>query len=146
MVTIDRAPADVYAAVTDVARMGEWSPECVGGRWLPPMMGPQVGARFEGDNVAKIGPLTVKKWTTESEVTASVPGELFEFISADYTRWRYEFIEIGGATRVTESFQYEPYEGFQKFLYDTLLKRQQAMVKGMQQTLDRMKALLEGTG
>ena len=58
--TIDAPIGDVFAAVTDVTRMGEWSPECVGCRWIDGAGGPAVGARFEGDNVARVGPITVK--------------------------------------------------------------------------------------
>ena len=123
--------------------MGTWSPECVGARWVPPATGPVAGALFEGDNVAKLGPLTVKKWTTTSEVTSSKPGELFEFTAAGYTKWRYELIEIDGTTQVTESFTHDDYTGFKKFLYGTLLKRTAAMVRDMDETLARLKQVLE---
>ncbi len=32
-VTIAAAPERVWALVTDITRMGEWSPESTGGRW-----------------------------------------------------------------------------------------------------------------
>jgi len=142
-ITINRPPDVVFNAVADVARMGDWSPECTSGRWVAPATEPAVGARFEGDNIAKLGPITLKKWTTTSEVTSCKPGEVFEFIVEGYTSWRYEFIEIEGSTRVTESFDHKPYEGFQKLLYGTLMKRNDAMVKGMEQTLARIKEVLE---
>lgn len=44
------APASVvYDLVVDLPQMGEWSPECTGGRWLN-SGGPRVGARFVGSN------------------------------------------------------------------------------------------------
>lgn len=134
---------EVYAAVTDVTRMGEWSPECVSGRWVGGATGPAVGAEFEGDNVAAVGPITLKRWTTTSKVLEAEPNVSFEFIAAEYSTWRYEFVERDGATVVTESFSYAPYEGWQKWVYGRLLKRQNAMVKGMQATLDRIKESLE---
>src|SRR5580704_4995281 len=30
----DQEPGAIWDLITDVARIGEWSPECVGGRWL----------------------------------------------------------------------------------------------------------------
>ena len=33
------------------------------------------------DNEAKLGPITLKKWTTTSEITAYEPGEVFEFVT-----------------------------------------------------------------
>lgn len=140
---INRPAAEVFAAIADVTRMGEWSPECVAGRWVAPATGPAVGAVFEGDNVAAIGPVTLKKWTTLSTVTACEPGSVFEFIAEGYTTWRYELSASDGATTVTESFSFPPHEGWQKFVYSTLMRRDRSMVKGMEQTLARIKANLE---
>ena len=107
-VTIDRPPAQVWAAIADVTRMGEWSPECTAGRWVGGATGPAVGAKFEGDNEAKVAGRTVKRWTTTSEVTACEPGRNFEFVAEGYTTWRYRFQPAGDGTLVTESFEYEP--------------------------------------
>ena len=140
---INRPVAEVFAAISDITRMGEWSPECVAGRWVAPATGPEVGAVFEGDNVAAVGPVTLKKWTTSSKVTACEPGAVFEFVAEEYTTWRYEMTEQDGATTVTESFSFPPYEGWQRFVYSTLMRRDRSMVKGMDKTLARIKASLE---
>jgi uncharacterized protein YndB with AHSA1/START domain len=141
--TVQAPVGDVFAAVTDVTRMGEWSPECVGCRWIGGADGAAVGARFEGDNVAKLGPITLKRWTTTSEVVDVEPNSSFEFKAEGYTTWRYEFAERDGATVVTESFSYPPYAGWQKWVYGRLLNRQKAMMAGMQATLDRIEQSLE---
>lgn len=140
---IHRPAADVFAAVTDITRMGEWSPECTGGRWVAPATGPAVGATFEGDNVARLGPVTLKRWSTTSEVTECTTGRAFEFIAEGMTTWRYELAEHDGATTLTESFRHAPYTGFQRFLYGMVMRRSQAMVTGMERTLARMKTALE---
>jgi len=137
-------PGDVFDAVADIERMGEWSPECVGGSWVSPATGPVVGAKFEGHNVAKLGPITLKKWSTTSEVTACVPGEVFEFVAEGYSTWRYEFAEHADGTQVTESFSYPQYVGREKFMYETLARRSKAMVGAVEATLVRIKAALEG--
>lgn len=141
-IVIDRPPAEVWAAIADVTRMGDWSPECIAGRWAGGADGPAVGARFEGDNVAKVAGRVLKRWTTTSEVTACETGAVFEFVAEGYTTWRYEFVAEGNGTRVTETFSYEP-KGFQGFMYDTVLRRGSAMTKGMQATLARAKAAIE---
>lgn len=138
---IARTTSEVFAAVADVTRMGEWSPECTGGRWVAPATGPAVGAKFEGDNIAKVGPVTLKRWTTMSEITEYVPHLVFEFVAEGLTTWRYEFEARDGATSVTESFAYEPH-GWQKVVY-AFARRATSMVKGSQQTLARMKVTLE---
>ena len=141
--TIAAPIGEVFAAVTDVTRMGEWSPECVACRWVGDATGPAVGAKFEGDNLAKIGPVTLKRWTTTSEVVDVVTNTSFEFVTEGYSAWRYEFADQDGATTVTESFSFPPYTGWQKWVYGRLLNRQNDLLKAMQATLERIKQSLE---
>jgi uncharacterized protein YndB with AHSA1/START domain len=142
-ITIDRPVSEVFAAVSDITRMGEWSPECVACRWAPGVDGPAVGAVFSGDNVATAGPVTLKRWTTSSEITGYEPDALFEFVAEGYSTWRYEFVAGDGSTTVTESFSFPAPTGFQKFLYETVMRRSKSMVKGMDATLGRLKVALE---
>ena len=144
-VEINRDPSVVFAAISDVTRMGEWSPECTGGRWVDGATGPAIGAKFEGDNRIAIGGITVKKWTTTSEVTAYVPGEVFEFTAEGYTTWRYQLEPRGSSTKVTESYEYKPMSGPQRFAVETLMRRPAAMVKGMRRTLEQIKQSLESS-
>jgi len=48
-------PSVVYDLISDVTRMGSWSPETTSCRWLSDAIGPTVGARFRGTN--RHGPL-----------------------------------------------------------------------------------------
>lgn len=140
-VLIERRPAEVFAAVADVTRMGDWSPETVACRWLEG--GQTLGARFEGDNVASLGPITLKRWTTVSEVTAYEEPTVFEFVAEGVTTWRFEFAPEGDGTRVTESFAHPPTTGAARILYNMMGSRRKAMVRGMEATLGRLKAALE---
>lgn len=144
-ITIDRPRAEVFDAIADITRMGDWSPENTAGRWVDGATGPGLGARFEGDNVAKLGPITLKRWTTTSEVTEYEPGRVFEFLAEGYTTWRFEFEDAGDATKVTETYAHEPYEGWQHFAYETVGRRSAAIPKGMRQTLEQVKAALESS-
>jgi hypothetical protein len=142
-IIVNRPAEEVWAAIADITRMGDWSPECIAGRWVGGATGPAVGATFEGDNVAKIAGRTIKKWTTTAEVTACEPGVVFEFVAENYTRWRYEFAAVDAhSTSVTESFEYTA-KGFMGFVYDSVLFRPKAMTKGMNSTLARVKSALE---
>ena len=141
-ITIDCSVSEVFAAITDVTRMGEWSPENTGARWVD-AVGPALGAKFEGDNEAKLGPLTLKKWTTTSEVTAFEEPAVFEFVAEGYTKWRYEFSEGASGTTVTETVSYPAYSGIQKVLFNVLGSRQKQIVRGMEKTLAQLKASLE---
>jgi hypothetical protein len=99
------APAEkLWSLVSDLPRMGEWSPENAGGKWVKGATGPALGARFKGTN--RNG---VRRWSTTVTVLACEPGKVFEFaVTAGplaVAKWRYEFEETDlGSCRVTESW------------------------------------------
>ena len=104
---VQATPEQVYDTVSDVTRVPEWSPECVGGRWVGGATGPEVGARFEGRN--RRGPV---RWRTRSKVVAAERPREFAFATAapiygELARWSYE-IEPGdqeGTSRLTERYE-----------------------------------------
>ena len=99
-IDIDAPPDAVYRLVSSLERMGEWSPEAVGGRWLDGGSG-QVGDWFEGDN--RSGERT---WSRECQVAEAEPGRAFTFVvgglEANCTWWSYELEPAGDGTRLTE--------------------------------------------
>jgi len=83
------APAEaVWALVSDLPRMGEWSPENTGGDWVKGASGPAVGARFKGSNSNG-----TKSWTTDVSVTECDPGRAFSFevkaVGLPISAWSY---------------------------------------------------------
>jgi hypothetical protein len=133
---INATPDAVYALVSDITRMGEWSPECISGEWLDGATGPAVGAKFKGTN--KMGFYT---WSTSPTVIEAVPGKSFAF-DAGATTWRYSFTPDNGGTSVTESFTVT---STLTKIYSTLGRRQGALIRGMTQTLERIKAAAENS-
>ena len=105
--TVEReinAPAEeVWAMVSDVTRMGEWSPEATGAKWLKGATGPAVGARFTGKNRAG-----VRRWSTAGEVVECEPGKAFVFdVSAGpfkVATWTYRFEPTATGTKVVEQW------------------------------------------
>lgn len=98
------APAQfLYDLVSDVTRMGEWSPETTSCRWVRGATGPRLGARFRGSN--RNG---WRRWSTSCTVVAAEPGSLFSFdvglARVPISRWTYEFLPEGHGTRVRESW------------------------------------------
>jgi uncharacterized protein YndB with AHSA1/START domain len=136
-VHIEAPPEKVYDLVSNVTRMGEWSPETVSCQWVDGATGPAVGAKFKGRNKAGI-----MRWSTTPEVTAAEPGREFAFKTSD-TNWRYTFEPDGSGTKVTESFD-APHYNFFLNLVQPVRKRQPAIIQGMQTTLERIKAAAEG--
>lgn len=132
-VHINASPEAVYALVSDVTRMGEWSPETTSCEWVDGATGPAVGAKFKGTN--KMG---FYKWSTTPTVTECVEGKLFAF-DAGGTVWCYSFAASGGGTSVTESFTVN---STLSKIY-TIAPRRRQMIRGMAQTLERIKAAAE---
>ena len=102
---VDASPEVVYDLVTDVTRMGEWSPECVGCIWIDGANGSVPGARFRGRNRHRLA-----RWSTKPRVvTANRPAE-FTFVAGDaigrdLTVWTYRIAATESGTEVTESFE-----------------------------------------
>ncbi len=141
---MDAPPEKVWALVSDVTRIGEFSPETFEARWTRGSTGPEVGASFKG-HVRRngVGPTY---WST-CQVTQCVPNEVFEFAvgTDDVTvnNWGYRLEPDGGGTTVTEYFRLEP--SLPLRLYWTFLGplRGRTNEKGMRTTLERMKAVVE---
>jgi len=143
-VRIDAPPEEVWALVSDVTRIGEFSPETFEARWTRGSTGPEVGASFKGHVKRNgVGPTY---WSL-CQVTACVPNQVFEFaVGPDdltLTNWGYRLEPVGRGTRVTEYFRIEP--SLVMRVYWTLLGplRGRTNERGMRTTLERMKAVLE---
>lgn len=100
---IAAAPTALYDLVTDIPRMGDWSPENHTSTWKEGFDAAVVGAQWTGDN--KNGDV---EWQTEAEVTEATRGVAFAFDAKAgdfvFSKWRYDFEAIDGGTRVTESW------------------------------------------
>ena len=102
-IVVARSPDDLYAMVSDVTRMGEWSPVCKA-CWWDEGAGPTVGAWFSGRNE-----LPERTWEARSEVVAADPGREFAFIvEGKFARWGYTFVPVEGGTEITESWEFLP--------------------------------------
>ncbi len=54
IVTVSReiaaSPNEVWDLITNLPNMGRWSPENDGGKWVKGSSGPELGAKFSGEN------------------------------------------------------------------------------------------------
>ena len=95
------SPETVYAAIADVTRMGEWSPECYACEWHEGFDGPAVGASFDGHN--RNGE---HEWTTQGKVIEADPGRAFTFecsmMDFHFSTWGYRIEPTESGCRVTE--------------------------------------------
>lgn len=141
---INASPQEVWNAITDITRMGEWSPECHTCEWDDGATGPVVGATFTGHN--RNGEF---EWTTQAEVMECVPNEKFAFdgVFGDlhFSKWAYIIEQTESGSRVTETWEegrppevIEMTKGISGVEDRTSHNR-----AGMEQTLERLAAAVE---
>lgn len=137
----------VWALVSDITRMGEFSPEVVEAEWIEGFTGPQVGARYRG-HVRRNEKWPILYWTT-CEVTECDPGKVFEFAVMMGRRrvntWRYEFRDAeNGDSEVIESFDLGD-QGYVK-IWRLLggFTRERRNKRDMLRTLERVRSVAEG--
>jgi uncharacterized protein YndB with AHSA1/START domain len=136
------APADrVWALVSDVTRMGEWSPETVAGEWLGGATGPAPRAKFRGTN--RNGK---REWKSVATVVDAVPGKVFAFrvkaMGLSVSEWRYTFSETPSGCAVTEEWT-DRRGAFLRVVSPKVTgvaDRAEHNRRGMEQTLERLAA------
>ena len=142
-IDIAASPETVYGLVSDITRMGEWSPEAVGGTWNEGSTG-AAGDWFTGDNRSG-----EREWSRECQVAAATPGEDFTFvvggIDANCTWWSYEMQPTDQGTQLTERWwmvnKTPAMAAAPQDMYDARVAGTEA---SMQQTLEALKAAAEG--
>lgn len=142
LVAVD--PGRLYEMVSDVTRMGEWSPICRA-CWWDEGGGPRVGAWFTGRNETP-----ERTWETRSQVVAADPGREFAWeVNDGWVYWGYRFEPVDGGTRLTESWELLPkgVNGFRERFGATadaeIDKRREAARTGIPATLAAIKAAAE---
>lgn len=145
-VHMDAPPSVVWDLITDVTRIGEFSPETLEGRWIGGATGPATGAKFQG-HVKRNGRGPMY-WTT-CRIVACEPERDFAFVvevpgvGTSVNTWRYQLAASGTGTDVTESFTLSPTLFIR--VYWTLFGplRSKTNQRGMTETLNRIKAVAE---
>ena len=105
----------MWTMITDVTRIGEWSPECTSARWLDRTVpGPRSGARFLARNRFPGG----STGDVTCVVTECEPDRVFAWSvmdgdgerAAEGSRWRYELApgSLDGWTLVFHRFEHGP--------------------------------------
>jgi isochorismate hydrolase/uncharacterized protein YndB with AHSA1/START domain len=155
-------PATVYGYVSDLARSGEWSPECRGGTWMSGSPG-AAGSVFRGRNyrrpdVVSWAPVVRGEWTTESEVVEARPPHAFAWAMRDSggrrqdSVWSFEVSPEPGGSRLLHGFRMGALtEGMREIFAAAGRDREQKFVTDwaaklrddMQRSLASIKAVLD---
>jgi uncharacterized protein YndB with AHSA1/START domain len=140
------APAErVWAVVSDVTRIPEWSPVCHRCEWLDGPQEPVAGARFRGHNR-----LNGARWARECVVTEADPGRVFAFSTLfrghESTRWRYRLDPSGEGTRVSEAYEVvsvPPWVRVLRALPGAKAKSERDTRRNLETSVKRLKAIAE---
>ncbi|MBU9764220.1 SRPBCC family protein [Mycobacterium sp. TNTM28] len=131
----------VYAVVSDITRIPQWSPETIRARWVG-------DDRFEAWNRRRLG-----RWRTTAHVITAKPNREFSFVvqafGGDWTHWRY-LIEPGATestTRLSESMRMcvalpmaaAIYEHLCLFVHD----RRSDLQDNLEHSVERIRTLVE---
>ncbi len=158
LVEVECAAENAWRLVTDVTRIGEFSPECIDAHWLDNASGVKVGARFEGTNRVVDGN-TEAIWIRPCTVTDVKAGELFAYTVGDRfdgspaSSWEFVIDSLAPARcRITQTFRHER-DGLTGFrcsadsqpdrAREIVAHRLTMLRTGMRETLLRMKGRLE---
>jgi uncharacterized protein YndB with AHSA1/START domain len=104
-VEVPAPPNTVWEVVSDVTRVGEWSHECAGGRWIGDTHAAAPGVRFRGRN--RNG---VIRWSRKCElVTVEAPRRLVwrtvpSLLYPDSTTWSVSLHPTEGGTRIEQRY------------------------------------------
>ncbi len=94
----------VWALVSDVQLMGDWSPVCKRCEYVDGATRSALGVRFVGHN-RQAG----ARWSRTCVITTCEPERELAFHTVfrgePGTRWRYQLEPTAGGTRVTESYE-----------------------------------------
>jgi hypothetical protein len=139
---IDADADTLYAMVSDLPRIGEWSPECEGVTWEGEVTVPVEGTTFVGHNA--VGPGRRVRYSRHGEVLTADPGREFAFVTDEGGRpstvWRYTFEPLGdGRTRVTEGYEVRWIPTWARVL-DVPTNRHRQLLEGMRTTLENLAA------
>lgn len=104
-VTVPAGVDAVWAVLSDPTRVGEWSHECVGARWLDGSDHAVPGARFRGRNVAGVA-----RWGRICEVESAAPYRLaWRTVPTraypDSSGWSITLEPVDGGTRISQEFR-----------------------------------------
>ena len=142
-IDIDAPVTKVWALVSDLNRMPQWSPQC---RVMKALGGPlRQGSRTINLNRRKF-----LFWPTTSRITEFIPDKKLAFrVNENGTVWSYELEPTTTGTRLTETRHAENgVSAFSNMSVNAFMggvpSFERELVDGMNQSLSRIKAAAEG--
>lgn len=140
-IDINAPVSKVWALVSDLSKMPQWSPQC---RLMKPIGGMRQGARTINFN--RRGFLA---WPTTSRITELIPEKKLAFrVNENHTVWSYELEPTEAGTRLIETRHAENgTTAVSNFLVKSMMggvpSFEDELIEGMNLSLTRIKAAAE---
>ncbi len=140
-VEVPATPEQVWAVLTDVTRIGEWSHECRTAQWLGGVDRPAVGARFRGSNKVRLS-----RWSKKCTITDLQPPRRFVYeTSVDMmggpTEWTFTLEPTETGCRVTQSFKIDNMPRAAEWLIAKMIPEHLERSQALRADLERLGAL-----
>lgn len=140
-IDIDAPLSTVWALVSDLRRMPEWSPQC---RWMRPL-----GPLRQGTRTLNLNRRNRMFWPTTCTIVEVIPDKKLAFrVDVNRTIWSYELEPSGQGTRVIESRHAE--NGVSAFsnlsqnaMFGGTANFERELLEGMNSSLAKIKAAAE---
>jgi uncharacterized protein YndB with AHSA1/START domain len=140
-VDIDAPVSKIWALISDLRRMPQWSPQC---RWMQPF-----GPLRQGTHTLNFNRRNRLFWPTTCTVVEVIPEQKLAFrVNTNRSIWSYELEPKGEATRVIESRHAE--NGVSAFsnlsinaVFGGTEKFERELVDGMNASLAKIKTAAE---
>lgn len=143
-VTVAASPETVWAVISDVTRVGEWSGECRGCVWVGDADAASPGARFRGRN-RRAG----FRWTRLNEIVVAQPPHTLVWRTVprvpypDSVEWRLTVEEGEGGTLVSESFEVLDMPRLMEWAVSVAVSAHRDRSGDLAEDLARLKTLVE---
>jgi hypothetical protein len=156
-VEVSCSAGEAWDLVSNVERIGEFSPECVQAWWVADRPARAVGGRFEGRN-RKVDADGIREWIRPCDVLVWQPGRQFSWAVGDRydgtpaSLWTISIKPGSSGVVLSQEFRHVP-DGLSGLRHwaeadperaaDEVAARTADLERGMATTLGRMKAALE---
>jgi len=137
-------PEQVWAIISDVTRIGDWSHECRAAEWLGETRRAAPGARFRGGNT--VGRMS---WSRQCEIVVADAPHLLTWrtvptrLYTDQTEWRITIDSDGDVTTIVQSFEVLRLNPIMERLIHLLLPAHRDRTEALRADLGRLASVAE---
>ncbi len=144
-VDVPATPEQVWAVLTDVTRIGEWSHECRTAKWVDGADRAAVGAKFRGSNKVRFN-----RWSKKCTITDLEPARRFVYdtgvdMMGGPTVWTFTLEPTEVGCKVTQSFKIDNLPKAAGWMISKMLPEHADRSQALREDLERLGVLAAKT-